>query len=222
MRAMAANRPADVDTLMAEIEAELALTADTTGRAGLAPRVRAALQNVPRDKFVPPMERDLAYLNCPLPIGHRQTISQPFIVAIMTELLDLQPADTVLEIGTGCGYQTAVLAQLAREVATIEVVAELASDARARLLARGYRNIAFKIGDGAAGWPEKAPFDAIIVTAAAAAVPRALIDQLKPGGRLVIPVGAPGATQTLTRIEKAADGKISERAVLPVAFVPLV
>jgi protein-L-isoaspartate(D-aspartate) O-methyltransferase len=222
MRAMAANPPADVTTLLAEIDAELALTADMTGRAELTPRVRAALLKVPRSQFVPPGERALAYLNCPLPIGRGQTISQPFIVAIMTELLDLQPTDSVLEIGTGCGYQTAILADIAQRVATIEYVPELATEARARLEALGYRNIDFRIGDGAAGWPERAPFDAIMVTAAAAQMPPALLAQLKPAGRMVIPIGPHGGDQTLSRITRSATDAINAEPLLPVAFVPLV
>ncbi len=219
---MAANRPADARTLIADIAAEFAETANTTGRHALSAPVRAALASVPRETFVPPSERFLAYLNCPLPIGHGQTISQPYIVAIMTELLDLKPTDTVLEIGTGCGYQTAILARLAAHVASVEIVEDLAVAASQRLAALGYRNIDFKIGDGAAGWPERGPFDAIIVTAAAAAVPAALLAQLKPGGRMVIPLGRPSEPQTLQRIEKHADGTITARDVLPVAFVPLV
>lgn len=222
MRAIAANRQIDAATLIDDIEAEFAVTADTTGRDSLSAPVRAAIAKVPREKFVPPSERALAYLNCPLPIGHGQTISQPFIVAIMTDLLDLQPTDSVLEIGTGCGYQTAILAEIARHVASIEVVEDLSNAARERLNALGYRNITLRIGDGAAGWPELAPFDAIIVTAAAMRMPPALIEQLKPGGRLVIPIGAPGAPQTLVRVDKRPDRTTTQREILPVAFVPLV
>lgn len=219
---MAANRPADARTLIADIAAEFAATAESTGRISLSAPVRAALMNVPRENFVPPGERLLAYLNSPLPIGHGQTISQPFIVAIMTDLLDLKPTDSVLEIGTGCGYQTAILAELARHVATIEIVADLAIPARERLTALGYRNIDFKIGDGAAGWPEHAPFDAIIVTAAASRLPEPLIAQLNPGGRMMIPIGAQGGPQTLMRLDKHKDGTTTQRDLLPVAFVPLV
>jgi protein-L-isoaspartate(D-aspartate) O-methyltransferase len=222
MRAMAANRQNDAATLIDDIEAEFAVTADTTGRDSLSAPVRAAIAKVPRERFVPPSEQALAYLNCPLPIGHGQTISQPYIVAIMTDLLDLQPTDSVLEIGTGCGYQTAILAEIARHVASIEVVQDLAHAARERLNALGYRNIALRIGDGAAGWPELAPFDAIIVTAAAAQMPAALIGQLKPGGRMVIPIGTPGGPQTLMRVDKRPDGTTTQREILPVAFVPLV
>jgi protein-L-isoaspartate(D-aspartate) O-methyltransferase len=222
MRVMAANRQVDAVSLIDDIEAEFALTADETGRDSLSAPVRAAIAKVPREKFVPPSERALAYLNCPLPIGHGQTISQPFIVAIMTDLLDLRPTDSVLEIGTGCGYQTAILAEIAHRVASVEVVQNLANTARERLNALGYRNITLRTGDGAAGWPELAPFDAIIVTAAAVQMPAALIEQLKPGGRMVIPMGAPGAPQTLMRIDKRADGTTKQREILPVAFVPLV
>jgi protein-L-isoaspartate(D-aspartate) O-methyltransferase len=222
MRAMAANRHIDAATLIDDIEAEFALTADETRRDSLSAPVRAAITKVPREKFVPPSERTLAYMNCPLPIGHGQTISQPFIVAIMTDLLDLQRMDSVLEIGTGCGYQTAILAEIVARVASVEVVEDLGNAARERLAALGYRNITLRIGDGAAGWPELAPFDAIIVTAAAVRMPAALIEQLKPGGRLVIPIGAPGTPQTLMRVDKRADGTTTRREILPVAFVPLV
>lgn len=219
---MAANRQPDAATLIDDIAAEFAATAEATGRSTLSAPLRAALTNVPREEFVPPGERLLAYLNSPLPIGHGQTISQPFIVAIMTDLLDLQPTDSVLEIGTGCGYQTAILAVLARRVATVEVVADLTVAARKRLAALGYRNIDFKIGDGAAGWPEHAPFDAIIVTAAAVRMPAPLIAQLKPGGRMVIPIGPQGGPQSLVRLDKHKDGTTMQRDLLPVAFVPLI
>jgi len=147
------------------------------------------MHKVPRHRFVPADMEPYAYANRPLPIGNGQTISQPFIVALMTDLLDLKPGDKVLEIGTGCGYQAAVLGELAREVYTIEIVEPLAQESAARLAALGYRNISARSGDGYNGWPAHAPFDAIIVTAGAAAVPPALIEQLKPGGKLVIPVG---------------------------------
>ncbi len=192
-----------------------------TGRERLNERVLAAMNKVPRHRFVPADMEPHAYENRPLPIGNGQTISQPFIVALMTDLLDLKPADKVLEIGTGCGYQAAVLGELAREVYTIEIVAPLAEDAAARLAALGYRNVNARSGDGYQGWPEHAPFDAIIVTAAAPAVPPALIEQLKPGGRLVIPVGAQWSGQQLLVIEKDADGKTTTRDVLAVRFVPL-
>ncbi|HTP82282.1 MAG TPA: protein-L-isoaspartate(D-aspartate) O-methyltransferase [Alphaproteobacteria bacterium] len=208
--------------LLEDIRRDFADTASWTGRAAPSPQLMAALAAVDRARFVPPSEIGYAYLNTPLPIGHRQTISQPYIVAIMTDLLDLAPEDTVLEIGTGSGYQAAVLARLARHVYSIEVIPDLAARAAETLQRLGYPNVEVKSGDGRAGWPEKAPFDAVIVTAAAAEIPAALVEQLKPGGRMVIPVGAPDGDQRLTVIEKSASGETRSRVVLPVAFVPLV
>jgi len=203
----------------------VALTRETrfeTGRAALSERVMAALGRVPRHRFVSPGEERNAYDNRPLPIGHGQTISQPLIVALMTDLLDLKADAKVLEIGTGSGYQAAVLGELAREVYSIEIIVPLAKEASARLAALGYRNVTVRSGDGYAGWPEQAPFDAIMVTAGALDVPPALIAQLKPGGRLVIPVGPQWIGQELLVIEKDAGGKTATRKVLAVRFVPLV
>jgi protein-L-isoaspartate(D-aspartate) O-methyltransferase len=208
--------------LIAEIADETRETSRYLGREALDPRVMAALRKVPREAFVPPSARRLAYVNRPLSIGHGQTISQPFIVAAMTDLLALTPSARVLEIGTGCGYQTAILAELAAEVFTVEVIAALAATARERLLQLGYTNIVFRTGDGRLGWPEHAPYDAIIVTAAASVRPDALIAQLAPGGRAVVPIGRSGFAQTLTLFEEDADGRVTETAMLPVAFVPLV
>ncbi|HET6194331.1 MAG TPA: protein-L-isoaspartate(D-aspartate) O-methyltransferase [Acetobacteraceae bacterium] len=209
------------DALLKEIVREMRVTARWTGRAALSPRVAAALARVRREAFVPAGEEEAAYQNRPLPIGHGQTISQPFIVALMTELLDLQPTDRVLEVGTGSGYQTAVLAELASEVCSIEVIAELAAGAAAMLAQQGYGKVALRTGDGGLGWPERAPFDAIIVTAAAQEVPPALTEQLRAGGRMVIPVGPPHDDQELLLITKDAAGTLARRTVLPVAFVPL-
>lgn len=208
--------------LLTVIDNEIAATAPLTGRAALSARVRAALEKIPRNAFVPETEAALAYLNAPLPIGHGQTISQPFIVAIMTELLDLRPDDIVLEIGTGSGYQTAILGTLARQVYSIEFVPDLAATARATLARQGFTTIDIRTGDGSLGWPEHAPYDAIIVTAAASRVPPALLTQLKPGGRLVLPVGQPGRPQALVVITKDASGAIERRDIMGVAFVPLV
>lgn len=208
--------------LLGEIADEMRLCAHATGRDTLSPRVIAALERVPRQRFVPPGLQPSAYENRPLSIGLGQTISQPFIVALMTDLLDLAPDDVVLEIGTGSGYQAAVLAQLARQVYSVETLPELARSARAHLEELGYRNVAVRIGDGHQGWPEHAPYDAIIVTAAARDVPPALLAQLKPGGRMMIPVGERYATQDLVLITKDASGEIQRRGILPVAFVPLV
>ena len=181
-------------------------------------RVLAALAKVPREAFVPENVRAQSYADSPLPIGHDQTISQPFIVAYMTEQLRLQPTDRVLEIGTGSGYQAAVLAELAKEVYTIEIVEPLAKDASARLAQLGYNNAHAKVGDGFQGWPEVAPFDAIIVTCAPDKVPQPLTQQLKEGGRMIIPVGTGMMDQQLYLLEKK-DGELAQRAILPVRFV---
>ncbi len=207
--------------MIEEVAAEAAATADYTGRPGFAGRVMATMASVPRHEFVPPAEEAYAYINNALPIGHGQTISQPYIVALMTDLLDPQPGHIVLEIGTGSGYQAAILSQLVRQVYSIEVIPELAAEASERLRRLGYRNVGVKAGDGNAGWPEHAPYDGIIVTAAAAKVPEALLAQLRNGGRMVIPLGESGS-QELVLIEKSASGAIAERSILPVAFVPLV
>jgi protein-L-isoaspartate(D-aspartate) O-methyltransferase len=182
-------------------------------------RVLAALAKVPREAFIPENTRDKSYTDSALPIGHDQTISQPFIVAIMTEQLRLQPTDRVLEIGTGSGYHAAILAELVRDVYTIEIIEPLAKDASARLARLGYSNAHVKIGDGYQGWPEVAPFDAIIVTCAPDKVPQPLTQQLKEGGRMIIPVGT-GLDQQLFLLEKK-DGQMAQRAILPVRFVQM-
>jgi protein-L-isoaspartate(D-aspartate) O-methyltransferase len=192
-----------------------------TGRPALGEAVMAAMAKVPRHEFVPPAERRNAYANRPLPIGMGQTISQPFIVALMTELMEVKTGDRVLEIGTGSGYQAAVLAELAGTVYTVEIVEPLAREAEQNLKRLGYRNVVTRIGDGYLGWPEQAQFDAIMVTAAPREVPQALINQLKPGGRLVVPVGSQSAGQSLLVIAKQPDGSITRRTVLAVRFVPL-
>jgi protein-L-isoaspartate(D-aspartate) O-methyltransferase len=184
--------------------------------------VLAAMGRVPRHLFVPEALRFQAYADHPLPIGSGQTISQPYIVALMTQLAELEPDDVVLEIGTGSGYQAAVLAEIVREVYTIEIVPELADTARARLAELGYGNVTVRTGDGYVGWKEHSPFDAILVTAAAPEVPQPLVEQLAPGAILVIPVGPQSEIQSLLRIEKTADGTTISREVLPVVFVPLV
>ena len=207
--------------LLREIAAEARATAGHTGVAVFAARVMQALAEVPRHEFVPEDEQVSAYLDEPLPIGHGQTISQPFIVALMTDLLELAPGAKVLEVGAGSGYQAAVLAKLARTVHTVEIVPELARACRARLARLGFANVTVHKGDGAAGLAAEAPFDAILVAAAARRVPPALAAQLKPGGRLAIPLGEPGATQELALLEKRKHGALSVRAVLPVRFVPL-
>jgi len=193
-----------------------------TGLASMSPAVRTALSRVERQRLVPPAQQDLAYHNRPLPIGNGQTISQPYIVALSTDLIAPRPEHVVLEIGTGSGYQAAVLAETVKSVYSVERVEELGLRAAERLAAMGYRNVETRIGDGYAGWPEKSPFDAIVVTAAAPSVPPALVAQLKSGGRLVIPVGSDGGVQYLKVLTKRPDGGVDERVVLPVRFVPLV
>ncbi len=181
-----------------------------------------AMLTVPRHEFVPAESQRLAYGDHPLPIGHGQTISQPFIVGYMTALLRLGPRARVLEIGTGSGYQAAVLAEIVGEVYSVEIIEPLAAAAAERLRRLGYGQVRVRTGDGFFGWPDAAPFDAIIVTAAAGFVPPPLLEQLKPGGRLVIPVGSVYGAQDLVLVEKAADGGLSTRTLLPVQFVPLV
>jgi protein-L-isoaspartate(D-aspartate) O-methyltransferase len=207
--------------LLDEIATEMRATAHWSGRAALSPQVATALGKVRRSAFVPPESEWAAYQNRPLPIGCGQTISQPFIVALMTGLLDLQPTDKVLEIGTGSGYQAAVLAELAPAVYSIETIAELSQHASQVLISEGYTNVILRVGNGALGWPEEAPFDAIIVTAAAERIPPALLQQLAPGGRMIIPVGPHGGDQQLILITKDEAGGSAQREVLQVAFVPL-
>jgi len=207
--------------MLQEIAAMARDTGTETGRPVFAARVMAAMAKVARHRFVPATYGALAYANQPLPIGHGQTISQPYIVALMTELLDAKAGDAVLEIGTGSGYQAAVLAELVVSVYSVEIIESVGKNAAALLQQLGYANIHTRIGDGYNGWPEHAPFDAIIVTAAAVQVPPALVAQLKPGGRMVIPIGAPGDVQVLHVMVKQADGSISSQRSLLVRFVPL-
>src|SRR5688572_847071 len=207
--------------MVAEIAAMARDTGGATGRPRLSPAVMEAMATVPRHRFVPLLQEAVAYENRPLPIGEGQTISQPFLVALMTDLLDPRAGDTVLEIGTGSGYQAAVLAQLVAKVYTIEIVEPLGRQAMRLLEQLGYRNVAVRIGDGYNGWPDAAPFDSIIVTAAPAEVPKPLIDQLKPGGRMVIPAGGSYGAQHLLLVEKQPDGTATTRRTLPVRFVPL-
>jgi protein-L-isoaspartate(D-aspartate) O-methyltransferase len=185
------------------------------------PRVLAAMRSVPRHLFVPPARRSEAYNDYPLPIGEDQTISQPSLVALMTHLLRPEPGDVMLEVGTGSGYQSAILSRLVRRVYSIEIVEPLARQSAERLQRLGYANVGVRHGDGYAGWPEQAPFDGIIVTAGAPHVPKPLIEQLKPGGRMVIPVGPAHLTQRLKLITKDGEGRVRERTIIPVRFVPL-
>ena len=207
--------------LVAAIEETVRETAGHIGRDSMDPRVMAVLAEVPRHEFVPQDQRPHAYENRPLPIGHGQTISQPYIVALMTDLLKPQPEHKVLEIGTGSGYQAAVLARLVKEVYSIEIITELGRQATERLQRLGYDNVTVRNGDGYFGWEEQAPFDGIVVTAAADHIPPPLIRQLKPGGRMVIPVGSRFMVQQLVLVEKDAGGAATTRQILPVLFVPL-
>jgi protein-L-isoaspartate(D-aspartate) O-methyltransferase len=208
--------------MVAEVEVMYAETRGLTGLPAMAPRVRAALGKVERHRLVPPAQRALAYRNHPLPIGQGQTISQPYIVALSTDLIAPQPQHIVLEVGTGSGYQAAVLAEIVARVYSIEIVQSLAVTAESSLKELQYRNIEIRVGDGYKGWPEKGPFDAIVVTAAAPRVPEALVAQLKPGGRMVIPVGEAGGAQELLLLVKTAEGRVEQKRILPVRFVPLV
>jgi len=204
-------------------QARLAMVAGQVAARGVMdPRVLDAMRAVPRHEFVPLTLRDDAYVDSPLPIGHGQTISQPYIVALMTELARPSPADRVLEVGTGSGYQAAVISRLVSRVFTVELVDPLAQSASAVLRRLGYANVTVRSGDGYLGWPEEAPFDIILVTAAPEEVPAALVAQLKPGGRLIVPVGRVWDVQDLQLIEKDAGGKVKARSVIPVRFVPMV
>lgn len=203
--------------MLAEIAAKTIYDSARLGKAALDPRVMTAMAKVPRHEFVLLELRPYAYADRPLPSGFGKTISQPFIVAVMTDLLDLHPTDTVLEIGTGLGYQTAILAELAQHVYTIEIIEELAVQARQRLARQGHGNVSCKMGNGCGGWPEHAPFDKVMVTAAPELIPTQLIYQLKPGGKMVIPAGLPDEQQ-LILVEKDASGAVSTRETLPVLF----
>ena len=203
-----------------EIVAETAMLAPQLGRAALADRVIRAMGKVPRHAFVPAEVQPFAYINSPLPIGHGKTISQPFIVALMTDLLDVHEDSSVLEIGTGFGYQAAVLAELARKVYSVEIIEEMAVEARQRLASQGYDHIQLRIGNGSLGWPEHAPYDRIMVTAAPDLIPPALLNQLDAGGRMVIPTGIPDQQQLLL-VEKSKEGRTSTREILAVRFSEL-
>jgi protein-L-isoaspartate(D-aspartate) O-methyltransferase len=217
----AQERPAERAAMVEVIQAQVRGTSWQLGRETLSGRVLEAMRAVPRHELVPREMRDAAYEDTPLPIGYGQTISQPYIVAIMTDLVDPEPGDKILEIGTGSGYQAAVLAGLVEAVYTIEIIPELARRARGDLARLGYGNVETKEGDGYYGWPAHAPFDGIVVTAGATHVPPPLIEQLKPGGKLVIPVGTRFFTQQLMVLTKAEDGSLTTRQLMPVRFVPL-
>ena len=206
--------------MLAEIAAKTIFSTSYLGKAALGPRVMDTMAKVPRHEFVPLELRPFAYADTPLPIGFGKTISQPFIVAVMTDLLDVQPTDTVLEIGTGLGYQSAILAELALQVFSVELIEELAIRAMKRLARQGHLNIDIKIGNGCHGWPEHAPFDKVIVTAAPELIPPALIYQLKPGGKMVIPAGLP-ESQQLILVEKDLGGSVSTKDIFQVLFSSL-
>jgi protein-L-isoaspartate(D-aspartate) O-methyltransferase len=223
-----AEIPAQVDfsaeraRMVAEVAQMARETAASTGRAAFSEPVMRAMGRVERHRLVPPEQVPVAYRNTPLPIGERQTISQPYIVALSTELVGPLPHHVALDVGTGSGYQAAVLAELVSRVCSVEIIDSLARTARERLDAIGYRNIEVQTGDGNLGWEEKGPFDVIVVGAAAPRIPPALVAQLKPGGKMAIPVGEPSGAQDLMLVEKRADGSIEVTKVLPVRYVPLV
>lgn len=211
----------EVQRMLQDIAMEVRLTRRETGIDAFDERVMVAMKKVPRHEFVPLELQYRAYDNGPLPIGMGQTISQPYIVALMTDLLNSKASDHILEIGTGSGYQTAILSCLVKQVHSVEIVSTLTDRARNLLDKLGYANIELRTGDGYNGWPEHSPYDGIIVTAAAPEIPQPLIRQLKPGARLVIPVGLPYSYQELIVVEKQEDGKIKRKTVLGVSFVPL-
>lgn len=210
-----------MEAMLRDIDSEVHYTRGMIQRAALSPRVMAAIAEVPRHEFVPDHLQGHAYANRPLQIGHGQTISQPYIVALMSDLLETSGAEVVLEIGTGCGYQAAVLSRLVKQVYSIEIIAALAEAAKRRLADLGFDNVQVENADGYHGLPGQAPFDGVILTAAPDRVPPALIDQLKPGGHLVAPVGSPMLGQQLIVLSKDADGLVSRNNIIPVAFVPL-
>jgi protein-L-isoaspartate(D-aspartate) O-methyltransferase len=217
-----ADLAAERARMVATIEAHAKHARTALGRDSITSEILKVVGDLPRHEFVPDGLRGDAYADRPLPIGHGQTISQPFIVALMTDLMRVRPDDIILEVGTGSGYQAAVLAHLARRVHTIEIIPALADRAAALLQRLNYGNIATRSGDGYYGWETAAPFDGIMVTAAASQIPPPLIRQIKPGGRMVIPVGAPFALQHLVLVERHADdGRVTTRQLLPVSFVPL-
>jgi protein-L-isoaspartate(D-aspartate) O-methyltransferase len=211
----------DHTQMLRDIELEVKLTRKLIGRSAFDSRVMKAMREVPRHEFVPSGARNEAYYNGPLPIGHGQTISQPYIVALMTDLLEPKEDDVVLEIGTGSGYQAAILSRVVKQVYSLEIIEALSLQAAETLERLGYDNVQCRVGDGYDGWAEQAPFDGILVTAASPNIPHPLVDQLKPGARLVIPIGLPYSHQELMLVQKQASGEISVTDVLGVAFVPL-
>lgn len=219
--ALADEYEAQRQAMIDGIKQDVIITREYLDKGEFDQKIMDVLARLPRHEFVPPEELENAYANRPVPIGHGQTISQPYMVALMTDLLEVKPDFKVLEIGTGSAYQATVLAELVDQVYTIEIIEALGKLAAERLQRLGYDQVYTRIGDGYYGWPEAAPFDAIIVTAAASHVPPPLLKQLKPGGKMVIPVGSTFLTQELLFVEKAEDGTVSTRQVMPVTFVPL-
>ena len=211
----------DLQRMLEDIEMEVKLTRNYIGKNTLDARVMAAMKQVPRHEFIPGKIHNRAYDNSPVGIGSGQTISQPYIVALMSDLLNTKPTDIILEIGTGSGYQAAILSQMVQQVYSIEIIEELAEKVPPRLKKLGYNNINLRIGDGYFGWPEHAPYDGIIVTAAVPYIPQPLIEQLKTGARLVIPIGFPHNYQELMVVEKKANGEIVTHSIISVGFVPL-
>lgn len=209
-------------TMIREINSEVRFTRHYIGKDKLADNVMAAMENVPRHEFVPSNQQLLAYINGPLSIGHGQTISQPYIVALMTDMLDVDKDSVVLEIGTGSGYQAAILASIVKQVYTMEVVPELLESAQQKFARLGYHNIECRLGDGHDGWQEHAPYDGIMVTAAADEIPPHLVEQLKPGANLVVPVGPVYGPQELIQVRKDETGNVTTHDILAVAFVPLI
>ncbi|MGH6954565.1 MAG: protein-L-isoaspartate(D-aspartate) O-methyltransferase [Alphaproteobacteria bacterium] len=206
--------------MLVEIEAHTQLVSQQTGRTAINERVLEVMARIPRHEFVPPEIMPYAYVDTPLPIGFGKTISQPFIIALMTDLLDISKDDRILEIGTGLGYQAAILAEMAKEVYSVEIIEELAKGARDRIARRGYRNVQMRQGDGYYGWAERAPFDKVICTAAPDLIPPPLLGQLKARGRMVVPAGIPDAQQLLL-VERDGDGRIRTKEILPVRFSQL-
>jgi protein-L-isoaspartate(D-aspartate) O-methyltransferase len=208
------------DEMIAAIEGHARNALGALEDGAIDPAVLDAMRQIPREAFVPEDVKAFAYEDSPLPIGYSQTISQPFIVALMTDLLNVGPGDTVLEIGTGSGYQAAVLSPLVDQVYSIEIVPELGERAAGTLEEQGFENVETRVADGYYGWAEAAPFDGIVVTAAAGQIPPPLVEQLEPGGKMIIPIGTPFSAQMLMLVEKQEDGSITTRQILPVQFVP--
>ena len=207
--------------MVRQIALHTSYTSELIGRTALAAKVIEVFDEVPRHEFVPQELQGFAYLDQPLPIGHGKTISQPFMAALMTDLLDLQPQDRILEIGTGLGYQAAILASLARQVYSVEIIDELAGEAAVNLQKLNYKNVELRVGDGSQGWPEQSPFNKIIVTAAPELIPASLLNQLTPGGKMVVPAGLQDAQQLLV-VDKPEHGSTQIRELLPVKFTPLI